>query len=109
MRAVKTALQQKRDAVSAMNDPLLGPIDFPYVGHGGKGLKAIVEKHGLEAALRAPHIIARGEKLPPTGNSQAIRKDGWRVVLTKTQERDKRHWMLTAYMQDPDWKKGGSR
>ncbi len=107
LRAVKTALQQKRDAVSAMNDSLLGPIDFPYVGHGGKGLKAIVEKHGEEAALKAPHIIAHGEKLPPNGNEQAIRKDGWRVVLTKTEGRDKRHWMLTAYLPDP--KEEGNR
>jgi hypothetical protein len=106
VRAVKTALQQKRDAVSAMSHPKVGAIDFPYRGRGGKGLARIVADHGEEAALHAPHVIAHGEHLPPSGNTRVITKDGWRVVLTKSAGRDKRHWTLTAYQPEGAKKKG---
>jgi hypothetical protein len=95
-RAMLTAIQQQRDAISAMNDPELGPIDFIYEGRGNKGVKWIV----ADSATHAPHVIAHGTKLARNGNVQVIVKDGWRVVLTKSEDRDRRHWLLTAYLPD---------
>jgi hypothetical protein len=97
LRAVKTALREKRDAISAMSDPELGPIDFVFKGRGGKGLAGIIRDHGVDAAHEAPMVIAFGTKLPRNGNTQVIVKDGWRVVLTKSDGLDKRHWVLTSY------------
>jgi hypothetical protein len=97
VRAIKTALREKRDAISAMWHPGFGAIDFPLDKRGGKGLLKIVADHGEEAALHAPHVIAYGNVLPRNGNTQVVEHEGSRVVLTQSENKDRRHWMLTAY------------
>ncbi|MDR1304468.1 MAG: hypothetical protein LBK76_04510 [Verrucomicrobiales bacterium] len=97
LRAARRVLHEQRDAVSAMTHPEIGPIDFVYEGRNGTGLKHVIEKHGKADLLKIPGIIAGGKMVSRQGERIVLSKDDALVVLTKTEGKDRRHWVLTGY------------
>lgn len=105
VRAIKRAIQEKTDRVAAMVVPGVGAADFLWVGRGGKGVKKIIEDHGVKAALVAPFVMGAPDSMRREGNYVVLEKGKHKVVLTKSEGKDKRHWMLTAYEPSPNYKK----
>ncbi len=105
--AMHAAIRNRADQNDAMHHPVLGSIDFRWgsegTGHpdykGGHGIAKIVAKHGTHSAMKMPEVIDRGvlEHSPGPSNVRVIKHDGWKAVLTKTQGRDKNHWLLSGY------------
>ncbi len=112
--AMKRALETKADVNNAMRQRDLGEIDFKWgsLGDGppdydhGSGIAKIAAKHP-DDMHKLPEVIAHGPIVKRDGNVVTITKDGYRVLLTKTEGRDQNHWLLSGYFTGKET--GGGR
>ncbi len=105
--AINKALATHADVPNAMSRPGFDEIDLRWsYGTQGKGVAGILRDHTEMDVRMIPFAIARGQHDPAAahGNNQIIKYHGWIAVLTKTEGRDPRHWVLTNFHPDENWK-----
>ncbi len=102
--SMQRALASKKDVLSALDVPGLGPVDFRW-GNSDGGIKHIVEKHGEADAMQVPAMLFKGELMK--GKTRAwVSTDETYVMLTNNLYGEPtNHWVISGYVREK--KKGG--
>ncbi len=120
-KAMREAIDGRKDVLHAMNQREVGPIDFRY-GDSESGLVYLMNRRdaqyrkyggetGDQIAMHMPRVIAHGT-LHLEGEKAVIEFEGYRAILKKGfgkgwgKGKSRNHWLLNGYDLNPEKGRG---